>query len=80
MDKPGFCAIGSGQWAAETILFSLGQSIDNGLEETIYKVCAAKFIPHGRRWRSHRKLENIFGGRKLLVFSAFHIFDNSWFL
>jgi len=43
-DKPGFCAIGSGKWAAETILYSLGQCIDKNLGETIYSVCAAKFM------------------------------------
>ena len=43
-DKPGFCAIGSGKWAAETMLFSLNQSIDCSLSETIYNICAAKFM------------------------------------
>jgi len=43
LDRPGFSAIGSGKWAAETILYYLGQSIDKTLEETIFNVCAAKF-------------------------------------
>lgn len=43
LDKPGFCAIGSGKWAADAILFYLEQSIDKTLEETIFNVCAAKF-------------------------------------
>jgi hypothetical protein len=43
LDKPGFCAIGSGKWAAEAILFYLGQSVDKTLEETIFNACAAKF-------------------------------------
>jgi hypothetical protein len=42
-DKPGFCAIGSGKWAADTILFYLGQSVDRTLEETLFNVCCAKF-------------------------------------
>ena len=43
LDKPGFCAIGSGTWAADTILRYLGQSVEKTLEETIFNVCAAKF-------------------------------------
>jgi hypothetical protein len=43
LDKPGFCAIGSGRWAAEVVLYSLGQSVDRTLTETIFNVCAAKF-------------------------------------
>jgi hypothetical protein len=43
-DKPGFCAIGSGKWAAEVVLYSLGQSIDRDLHSTIFNVCAAKFM------------------------------------
>lgn len=42
-NKPGFCAIGSGRWAAEGMLFHFGQSVDKGLHETIFNVCAAKF-------------------------------------
>jgi hypothetical protein len=43
-DKPGFCAIGSGKWVAETILYSLGQSMDRSFYESIFNVCAAKFM------------------------------------
>lgn len=43
-DKPGFCAIGSGSYIAETILYSLGQSTDRTFCETIFNVCAAKFM------------------------------------
>jgi 20S proteasome alpha/beta subunit len=43
-DKPGYCAIGSGKWVAETILYSLKQSIDRTFAETIFNVCAAKFM------------------------------------
>jgi len=42
-DKPGFCSIGSGKWAAEAMLFYLGQSMEKNLEETLFNVCAAKF-------------------------------------
>jgi hypothetical protein len=37
LDKPGFCAIGSGTWAADTILHYLGQSVETTLEETIFR-------------------------------------------
>jgi len=43
-DKVGFGAIGSGQWAAETILYALGQNTDRNIYDTIYNVCAAKFM------------------------------------
>lgn len=43
-DKPGFCAIGSGTWIAETILYSLGQAVDSTFHETIFNTCAAKFM------------------------------------
>lgn len=43
-DKPGFCAIGSGKYIAETILYSLGQTTDRTFYETIFNVCAAKFM------------------------------------
>jgi hypothetical protein len=43
-DKPGYCCIGTGKWAAETILYSLGQSLDLDLHQTIFNLCAAKFM------------------------------------
>ena len=43
-DIPGFCCIGSGQWAAEMILYSLKQNVVKSLSETIVNLCAAKFI------------------------------------
>ena len=43
LDIPGFCAIGSGKWAAEAILFYLQQRVDRTMEETLFNVCAAKF-------------------------------------
>lgn len=43
-DKPGFAAIGSGANAAHTVLWYLGQNIDRTEAETIYNVCAAKYM------------------------------------
>jgi hypothetical protein len=43
-DLPGFCCIGSGGWAAEMILCALNQNIDNTMNETIFNLCAAKFM------------------------------------
>jgi 20S proteasome alpha/beta subunit len=43
-DKPGFWAIGSGSFAATGMLFSLHQSVDCSLNETIFDVLAAKFM------------------------------------
>ena len=43
-DKPGFCAIGSGWAAADGMLFYLRQSVGRSMEETIFNVCAAKFM------------------------------------
>jgi Proteasome subunit len=43
-DKPGFWAIGSGSFAALSMLFSLHQSVDRGFFDTIFNVLAAKFM------------------------------------
>ena len=43
-DKPGFWAIGSGSFAALSVLFSLGQTVDNPFEETLFNVLMAKFM------------------------------------
>jgi len=43
-NKPGYYCIGTGKWAAETILYTLGQSVDLNLYQTIFNVCAAKFM------------------------------------
>jgi hypothetical protein len=42
-DKPGFAAIGSGMYAANGMLYQLGQTVDRNVYETIFNVCAAKF-------------------------------------
>jgi hypothetical protein len=44
LDKPGFGAIGSGAFAAESLLFYLNQSRLRTLHETIANTCAAKFL------------------------------------
>jgi hypothetical protein len=43
-DKPGYHCIGSGSLVAESILYYFGQSIDRTFHETIFNVCAAKFM------------------------------------
>lgn len=43
-DKPGFWAIGTGGSAARTLLAFYGQSVGTPLSQTIYNVCAAKFM------------------------------------
>lgn len=43
-DKPGFCAIGSGSYAATGMLYYLEQRIDRTVHETIFNVCAAKYM------------------------------------
>jgi hypothetical protein len=43
-DKPGYCAIGSGCYAAGMMLFHLNQTIDCSLRQTIVNVCVAKFM------------------------------------
>jgi hypothetical protein len=43
-DKPGFYAIGSGQYSALSILYFLGQSEVTKLPATMFNVCAAKFM------------------------------------
>ena len=42
-DKPGFACIGAGADAAAFTLYSLGQTVNCNLYETIYNLCAAKF-------------------------------------
>lgn len=44
LDKPGFSAIGCGRWAAEGLLYYLKQNISLSMEETIFNLCAAKFM------------------------------------
>jgi len=44
LNNPGFGAIGSGSYAADTILYYLNQSRKCSLEESIANVCAAKFV------------------------------------
>ena len=43
-DKPGYHCIGYGRLVADAILYYFGQSIDRSLYETIFNVCAAKFM------------------------------------
>ncbi|MGI8772233.1 MAG: hypothetical protein ACR2JE_12450 [Acidobacteriaceae bacterium] len=43
-DKPGFCAIGAGAHAANGLLFYLGQSRSRTMPESLFNVCAAKFM------------------------------------
>jgi hypothetical protein len=43
-DKPGFCCIGSGGFAADAMLHYFGQAIYRSLPETIFNLCAAKFM------------------------------------
>lgn len=43
-DKPGFCAIGSGRYAAEGMLLYLGQNPTKTLYETVFNAYAAKFM------------------------------------
>jgi hypothetical protein len=43
-DRPGFCAIGSGRYAAEGILLYLGQNPTKTLYETVFNVYAGKFM------------------------------------
>jgi hypothetical protein len=43
-DVPGFRAIGSGEYAAESILYFFNQSPKKTFEETIFNVFAAKFM------------------------------------
>jgi hypothetical protein len=42
-DKPGFCCIGSGAYAAEAMLFYFRQATFRTLPETVFNMCAAKF-------------------------------------
>jgi hypothetical protein len=43
-DKPGFCCIGSGGYAAEAMLYFFGQATVKTLPETVFNMCAAKFM------------------------------------
>ena len=43
-DKPGFACIGSGKYAADVMLQYFGQSVYKGVEETVFNLCAAKFM------------------------------------
>jgi hypothetical protein len=43
-DKPGYHCIGSGALVAEAMLYYFGQSIDRTFHETIFNLCAAKFM------------------------------------
>jgi hypothetical protein len=43
-DSPSFAAIGSGLYAAESILYAFRHTVINTLYETIYQVCTAKYF------------------------------------
>jgi hypothetical protein len=43
-DKPGFCSIGSGLYAATGLLYHLGQTVDCDVSQTVFNVLAAKFM------------------------------------
>ena len=43
-DKPGFCCIGSGAYAADAILHYFEQTTLRTLSETVFNLCAAKFM------------------------------------
>lgn len=43
-DKPGFAAIGSGESASDALLYYFNQARHRTLEETVFNVCAAKFM------------------------------------
>jgi hypothetical protein len=43
-DSPGFCSIGSGKYAADSLLFQLEQSRDCTLEKTLVNLLFAKFM------------------------------------
>jgi hypothetical protein len=43
-DKPGFCCIGSGQYAADAMLYFFQQATFRSLEETVFNLCAGKFM------------------------------------
>lgn len=43
-DKPGFCCIGSGMYAADAMLHYFGQAVYKNLSETVFNLCAAKFM------------------------------------
>jgi hypothetical protein len=43
-DKPGFCCIGSGGYAADATLYYFHQSTIKTLPETVFNLCAAKFM------------------------------------
>jgi hypothetical protein len=43
-DKPGFCCIGSGMYAADAMLYYFQQATDKSLSETVFALCASKFM------------------------------------
>jgi hypothetical protein len=43
-DKPGFACIGSGRYAADTMLHYFGQSVSSSLPQTVFNLSAAKFM------------------------------------
>ena len=43
-DKPGFACIGCGKYAADTMLHYFGQSVNISLDQTVFNLCAAKFM------------------------------------
>jgi len=43
-DKPGFCCIGSGMYAADAMLHYFGQAAYKPIYETVFNLCAAKFM------------------------------------
>ena len=43
-DKPGYCAIGAGQYAAEPVLTLFNQNEECTLRQSIINVCCAKFM------------------------------------
>jgi hypothetical protein len=43
-DKPGFCCIGSGAYAADAMLYYFQQATYSSLPKTVFNLCAAKFM------------------------------------
>lgn len=43
-DKPGFCCIGSGAYTADAMLYFFQQATFKSLPETVFNLCAAKFM------------------------------------
>jgi hypothetical protein len=44
LDKPGFSCIGSGAYAADTMLYYFQQATYRSLPETVFNLCAGKFM------------------------------------